>query len=98
MSDVVEQFTNTNGITMANVVESANKTTRSCAIAPQNPLAIATPGESAQKSANVTATPGESAIAANATTIAPAISDGSTNPYLVYLSRGNASIVILNES
>ncbi len=37
-----------------------------------NPLAIATPGESAQKSANVTATPSESAIAANATTIAPA--------------------------
>ena len=61
-------------------VKSANSTTRSCAIALQNTLVIATPGESAQKSANVTATPGEIAIAANPTTIAPAIALLSTNP------------------
>lgn len=56
MSDLSERLIDTNGITMAQAVESANKTTRSGAIAPQNLLAIATPGESAQKSANVTAT------------------------------------------
>ena len=73
MSDLSERLIDTNGITMGNVVESANKTTRSCAIAPQNPLAIATLGESAQKSANVTATGGEIGIAANPTIIAPTI-------------------------
>ena len=87
MSNLHDSLSDTDDTAMAQAVKSANSTTRSCAIAHENPLAIATPGESAQKSANVTATPGESAIAANATTIAPAISDGSTNPYLVYLSQ-----------
>ena len=94
MGDLHESLSDTDGTAMVNAVESANKTTRSCAIAPQNPLAIATLGESAQKSANVTATSSEIAIAANPTIIAPAIptggnayAPGSTNPYLVYLSQ-----------
>ena len=74
MSDLLNQFTDTNGTAMAQAVESANKNTNSCAIAHSNGDPVTTETEIA--------------ITANPTKIAPAIvAPGSTNPYLVYLSQ-----------
>ncbi len=80
MSDLSERLIDTNGMTMAQAVESANKNTRSCALA----------NESVDPITSETAI----AITSNSTTIARAIpsggnayAPGSTNPYLVYLSQ-----------